>query len=1074
MAKSINRARNSKDAKNMGQKAQISNEVTTEKRPALSGWPMILGWLAMLIFAFHSSTHMVGAGDTWVAMACGRHFINQGVDTVEPFSANSHRPGPKPADIRTWPGWARWIAEKCDLETVKYWHPTGWVNQNWLTHVIFYWLTHESPIADPDTFPPSFNQLVYWKIAIYIITVICVYYTGRILGANPALSAFFACAAMFVGRSFFDVRPAGFSNLMVAVFLLILVLATYRNILYIWLLVPVVTFWCNVHGGYIYAFIMLVPFVGLNFLTSFSKKRFVSIGLKGIYHTIAAGFVAFLATILFNPFHLTNLTHTFTISVSEHAKMWRTVNEWHPAFEWANPVGTSFPFLVLYVLSIGLTLLWLLSRLLKPRFLKAPRNELEAQKKMFTTLSRILGCAAAVLICWVILISFSLLSHDVVSYLFCAAFVGILLLSIYKNVHFISLIVLLTLLALWTAGPKAGYNGRYIYPFILLPGYVTLHIFASLFSKNVKIKPKNIIFAAATAVVALLLIVVIFNPFNFLFNVGLKFQSHLDNGIISEELRQEFEENEAPLSQDVTVSLEEAGSRWLITDKSRKYYVRKEERRLHISASPLWHIERLLHPHRLRRMLRPIYERNVEVTYAHLFNTLYIVSIASIIIWLMVPYLRKLLAQVTNKIDEELPADTYELPKIDLALMAIAALTIYMAIRSRRFIPVAAFAACPVLAMFIDQMIRTISAARNFHKQNRLTVSPVPRALQSFFTIAGAAAVLMFGTGWGLKFKRVYLDGWPTDTKLNSVFMRMTASDAKPFYALKFIRDNKVGGKIFNYWTEGGFIAYGQQPDPNTGRTPLQLFMDGRAQAAYEPAAYKLWSDIMSGGPTVYEAKVRQRTLKLEDYKKIGDWIDKQLKRYKVWVVLMPTGQFETSFVKGLENNTDWPVVFFNDKQKMFVDRTTPQGKQLFEGVFTGKTRYPDYFSQYLVKSYCWYTFIQGKDTKKQALDFAIEAFNLSQSQAPMRQILFATRYPELRPHAEAEAKKYFDDFAEKRALWAKQHGYHHRIAAVLNVGSYFRELARRQKNTELVRSYEAKMNEYHNERRQLLKRKRW
>ena len=60
---------------------------------------------------------------------------------------------------------------------------------------------------------------------------------------NPALSAVFACFAMFVGRSFLDIRPAGFSNLLVAVFLLTLVLATYRNILYIWLIVPLSVLW---------------------------------------------------------------------------------------------------------------------------------------------------------------------------------------------------------------------------------------------------------------------------------------------------------------------------------------------------------------------------------------------------------------------------------------------------------------------------------------------------------------------------------------------------------------------------------------------------------------------------------------------------------------------------------------------------------------------------------------------------------------------------------------------------------------------------------------------------------------
>src|SRR4030042_4905481 len=140
MAKSVKRVRNSRVPKEGEQKTEFSNEIKTQRRPALSGWPMILGWLAMLIFAFHASTHMVGAGDTWVAMACGRHFINHGVNTVEPFSENSHKAGPTKEEIKTWPNWAQGIADKVGMRAVKYWHPTGWVNQNWLTHVIFFWL----------------------------------------------------------------------------------------------------------------------------------------------------------------------------------------------------------------------------------------------------------------------------------------------------------------------------------------------------------------------------------------------------------------------------------------------------------------------------------------------------------------------------------------------------------------------------------------------------------------------------------------------------------------------------------------------------------------------------------------------------------------------------------------------------------------------------------------------------------------------------------------------------------------------------------------------------------------------
>ena len=68
----------------------------------------------------------------------------------------------------------------------------------------------------------------------------------------------------------------------------------------------------------------------------------------------------------------------------------------------------------------------------------------------------------------------------------------------------------------------------------------------------------------------------------FLFNVVLELQGDLDNGIISEEVRQEFENNEAPLSQHATISVEQPGNRWLVTDNLKKYPVRKEEDRLNI------------------------------------------------------------------------------------------------------------------------------------------------------------------------------------------------------------------------------------------------------------------------------------------------------------------------------------------------------------------------------------------------------------------------------------------------------------------------------------------------------------
>jgi len=775
----------------------------------MSRLSVILGWAAMLIFTFYACTHMVAAGDTWVAMACGRHFVNHGVDTVEPFSAHSHKAGPTEEEVKNWPSWARWIVDKVGLETVKYWHPTGWINQNWLTHVIFYSLVPKSTYADGVSF--SSNALVYWKFAVYIVTVVCVYYTGRLLGAHTALCAVFSCFAMLIGRSFIDIRPAGFSNMLVAVFLLILVLATYRNILYIWLIVPVTVFWCNVHGGYIYVFIMLVPFVGLNFLTSFSKGKFRSVGLKGVYHTIAAGFVTLLAVIVFNPFHLTNLTHTFIISVSKHAERWRDIHEWKSAFDWDNPVGTAIPFMVMYILA------WLA-------------------------------------------------------------------------------------LAGWGAVMTAA------------PGTVT------------------------------------------------------------------------------------------------RYRKRKTKR-----------------------------------------------------------------------------GDQYEWPKVDLAVMVIAALTIYMAIRSRRFIPIAAVIACPVIAMLIDQAIRAVAATLTLIKENRLAVPPMPRDLQLAINVVGAGVVLFLGTWWSLKFKTVYLDEWPADPNLSSVFMRMTASDAKPFYAMKFIRDNKLAGNMFNYWTEGGFIAWGQDPDPETGRTPLRLFMDGRAQAAYDRRAFDNWSYIMAGGPITYQimerSRAREENLTREDYEQIGQWMDEHLRAdpNNVWAVLMPAVVFGSSkdkpsyhAIKSLEYHPNWRLVFYNNRQKLFVDITTPQGQKLFDGISDGTTLYPDDFHKNLICAHTWLMHRTGLVDRMKGFDFAVRAFELNPSPTPMMEILTFANFAELKPNVDKVCEIFFRQYSENRDKWSRQDGYRLKTLAAQLACYHLRYAARSRGDRKLEEFYAEKEAECFGELTRISENKRW
>ncbi|MGD0078290.1 MAG: hypothetical protein ABSB91_06660, partial [Sedimentisphaerales bacterium] len=958
----------------------------------------IIACLAMLLFAFHTSTHMVGAGDTWVALACGRHFFNHGVSTVEPFSANSHTAGPTAEEVKTWPHWDQVITDKVGLDTVKFWHPTGWVNQNWLTHTIFYWLAYKSPIADSSNW--CFNSLVYWKFVIYILAVICIYYTARVLGAHPALSAFFACAALFIGRSFIDIRPAGFSNLLVAAFILILVLATYRNYLYIWLIVPLVIFWANVHGGYIYVFIMLVPVVMLRLLIMLPKRWTVSIysiltwlalyvliikdtahdpfidtavspsqdkflllmfmfiiaGLvlaawrqanaaafygyhvlvslivfvalvarlfppemqlqnphfaeyvdecqrsffiafcaavalgiivtsfkdrllvtsptairrllginPGLFnpaansilpntpdgkipaqtadtaasraasaitnqaiaaralitgqaialaHVAAAGFIAFIASILFNPFHLTNLTHTFQISISQNAEGWRNVHEWWAAFRWDNPVGTAMPFMIMLISGAGVIALYLSGRLLYPRFFKGnerelerdgsgrypnpknfkgPKQEIDSQLKRYEMLSKILGLAGMVLIMWVALLSFSFVEANLAGFLLSGLFGGILWAAIFVNVHSIYIIIPFSIFAIYTGEAGSGYSGRYIFPFITVPFYVLMFMITAQLPKKPKYSLVNIFYVTAAAAVSLILMIVLVNPFNF--------------------------------------------------------------------KTPIWHLGQLLD---LQRIWHPAYEANLEITYEGLFSVIYVINLLSIVAWVGYDIIRAILADsfkqqpaagITRQ--DAGAGGVFVLPKIDLTLIIAAVLTSYMAFRSRRFIPIAGYVTCPVIAMLVDQFIRTAGASWNYYRRGRLAVPDMPGGARKLLIAGAAATVIGLGSFWSYKFYNIYLSPWPFDPDLRSMFIRMTASHVKPFAACQFIDANKLSGNMFNYWTEGGFIAWGQEPDPSTGKTPLQLFMDGRAQAAYNYDAYMTWSEIMFGGEVVRRAQMR-------------------------------------------------------------------------------------------------------------------------------------------------------------------------------------------------------------------------
>jgi hypothetical protein len=179
--------------------------------------------------------------------------------------------------------------------------------------------------------------------------------------------------------------------------------------------------------------------------------------------------------------------------------------------------------------------------------------------------------------------------------------------------------------------------------------------------------------------------------------------------------------------------------------------------------------------------------------------------------------------------------------------------------------------------------------------------------------------------------------------------------------------------------------------------------------------------------------------------------------------------------MQGIERNLDWRLVFFNNKQRLYVDTKTPEGKALFDGIFNGNTIYPDDFHSNLIRGHSRLFYSTGIAEKKKGFDFVVKAFELNESPAPMLEIiLLASRFVELRAEVQKFCEYYLKRFEENEAKWAKEDGYRDRVEAGRIACFYLENVARTQKNKKLVDFYTSQQNKYVSELIRLARIKLW
>ncbi|MBN2210096.1 MAG: hypothetical protein JW709_01755 [Sedimentisphaerales bacterium] len=267
-----------------------------------------LGCMLMVTTAaLHSADKVVGGGDTWVAMACGRYThgpwaaqqenrtvqmkVLDGVDlhlTQRDFMGEFSRPfnpeSRKIGNVLRRFGWALQEAmgktpDKTGHENIE---NVGWINQNWLTHAAFYAfkaLGADNPIAEN---PFGESLIVLYKFLQAILTALFAYWTARELGAHPLIAALVVAFGVLLSRSFIDLRP-NISSILYAI-ITVYLLVRWRNGKYrsMFWMIPVMILWANVHGGFIYAMMLFVLAGGAYAVHAFAGRWQVLFLLGGL------------------------------------------------------------------------------------------------------------------------------------------------------------------------------------------------------------------------------------------------------------------------------------------------------------------------------------------------------------------------------------------------------------------------------------------------------------------------------------------------------------------------------------------------------------------------------------------------------------------------------------------------------------------------------------------------------------------------------------------------------------------------------------------------------------------------
>lgn len=224
--------------------------------------------------------------------------------------------------------------------------------------------------------------------------------------------------------------------------------------------------------------------------------------------------------------------------------------------------------------------------------------------------------------------------------------------------------------------------------------------------------------------------------------------------------------------------------------------------------------------------------------------------------------------------------------------VVLVAVVVVMAVRARRFVPLALVALAAPLAAELAWW------------QRRLATAWVVRVVAT----ACAVAVLVAAPAVA----RRYAKGNPVFGDL-STFERMVDAPTFPAGAAEFLRANGLGGRAYAAWEAEGFLRWTE--------TPVTILIGGRAQQVYDEAILQLHKDLRTG------------TAQARDV----------LKTYRVPLAILPlTAPYANPLGQLIyAEDSTWAYIYCDGRHVVLADTSHPDLAATMSAFTAGTLRYP-------------------------------------------------------------------------------------------------------------------------------------